>query len=481
MAGHERQFFIDGVWTESAGATPLDVVNPATEQVVATISLGTSADVDSAVAAARRAFPAWSETTRPERLAHLNAIVTAYKARSEELAQTVTREMGSPIGFSKFFQVPMAIAHMEETIRALDGFAFETMRGRTLLRREAIGVVGLITAWNWPLNLIISKLSAALAAGCTVVVKPSEYAPLSPLLLAEIVEEAGLPAGVFNLVNGDGPTVGAAISTHPDIDMVSFTGSTRAGAQIARDAAAGIKRVVQELGGKSANIILPSVKLQDVVPAGVMASMLNAGQSCQAPTRMLVHRSQRDAAVELARQTIAARVKIGDPLDPKTNMGPLANRMQFDRVRQMIEAGITEGATLIAGGPGRPSGFDHGYYVRPTVFADATPDMRIAQEEIFGPVLTMLCYDTEKEAIAIANGTDYGLASYVEGATIEEARRVAKQMRAGRVYLNGAMFDRSQPFGGYKKSGNGREYSTWGIEEYTELKAEIGYEPALPA
>ena len=477
MNTHFRQFFINGAWIDPVGATPWNVVNPATEQVVETISLGTPQHVDMAVAAARAAFAGWSETTPAERLGYLNKIIEIYKTRTEELAQTVTMEMGSPISFSRFFQAPMAIGHMQETARVFDGYSFEEMRGRTLLRREPIGVAGLITAWNWPLNLIISKLSAALAAGCTVVVKPSEHAPLSPILLAEIIEQAGLPAGVFNLVNGDGPTVGEAISSHPGIDMVSFTGSTRAGSLIAKSAADSVKRVVQELGGKSANIILPSADLDKVIGDGVIASFINTGQSCQAPTRMLVHRSQRDRAVELARAAVD-RVVVGDVLDPKTNMGPLANKPQFDRVQEMIQSGIDEGATLVTGGTGRPDGINQGYYARPTIFADATLDMRIAAQEIFGPVLTMMTYDDEDHAVAIANGTDFGLASYVEAGTLEEARRVAKRMRAGRVYLNGAMFDRSVPFGGYKKSGNGREYSTYGIEEYTELKAEIGYEAA---
>lgn len=477
MSEHNRQFFINGAWFTPENAKPWDVINPATEEVSGTISLGTAEHIDMAVAAARAAFDGWSQTSREERLTHLRRIVDAYKARSDELAQTITMEMGSPISFSRFFQVPMAIGHMEEMIRALEIFEFEERRGNTLIRREAIGVAGLITAWNWPLNLVISKLSAALAAGCTVVVKPSEYAPLSIIKLAEIIAEAGLPAGVFNLVNGDGPGVGAAITSHPGVDMVSFTGSTRAGALIAKSAADGIKRVVQELGGKSANIILPSADLDKVIGEGVMGAFLNTGQSCQAPTRMLVHRSQRDRAVELAQQAVG-RVVLGDTLDPKTTMGPLANKMQFDRVQEMIAAGIADGATLIAGGADRPEGCDRGYFIRPTVFADATVDMRIAREEIFGPVLTMMTYDDEAHAIEIANATDYGLASYVEAGLIEEARRVADRMRAGRVYLNGAKFDRSMPFGGYKKSGNGREYSVYGLEEYTEIKAMLGYEEA---
>jgi aldehyde dehydrogenase (NAD+) len=477
MSKHNRHFFINGEWIEPNGVTPWDVINPATEEVSGTISLGRSEHVDMAVAAARAAFKSWSETSVPERVGYLKKIVDGYKARMPELARTITAEMGSPIGFSNHFQAPMAIGHMEEILRVLETYEFEQRRGTTLIRREPVGVAGLITAWNWPLNLVISKLSPALGAGCTVVVKPSEFAPLSTILLAEIIAEARLPAGVFNLVNGDGPTVGAAISSHPDIDMVSVTGSTRAGVLIAKAAADGVKRVTQELGGKSANIILPSAPLAKVVGEGVFGAFINAGQACQAPTRMLVHRSQRDEAVEIARRA-AERFILGDPLDPKTTMGPLAHRAQYDKVRGLIDEGINERATLVVGGSGRPAGFDRGYYVRPTIFADATVDMRIAKEEIFGPVLTMMNYEDEAHAIEIANATEYGLASYVQAGTLEEARKVGAKMRAGRVYLNGAAVDRSMPFGGYKKSGNGREWGVFGLEEYLEVKAVLGYEAA---
>ncbi len=389
----------------------------------------------------------------------------------------MTAEMGSPITFSNEVQTVNALTHFKEMISVLKSYEFERFMGGTLIRREPIGVCGLITPWNWPLNQVTSKLAPVIATGCTAVLKPSEIAPLSTILLAEILHDAGVPKGVFNLVNGDGPTVGEAISNHPDIDMVSFTGSTRAGILVAKGAAATVKRVVQELGGKSANILLPDADLEKAVPAGVLRCFTNTGQSCQAPTRMLVHRSQRDAAIDLAKKA-ADQVKVGDPLDPKTTMGPLVSKAQFDKVQGLIERGIREGATLVCGGVGRPADFNRGYFVRPTVFADVTPDMAIAKEEIFGPVLSMMTYETEDEAVAIANGTSYGLAGYVQGRDIERVRRVAARIRAGRIYLNGAPVDRSVPFGGYKQSGNGREHGVFGFEEYLEVKAVLGYQTA---
>jgi aldehyde dehydrogenase (NAD+) len=374
-------------------------------------------------------------------------------------------------------QTVNALTHFKEMISVLKSYEFERFMGGTLIRREPIGVCGLITPWNWPLNQVTSKLAPVIATGCTAVLKPSEIAPLSTVLLAEILHDAGVPMGVFNLVNGDGPTVGEAISNHPDIDMVSFTGSTRAGILVAKGAATTVKRVVQELGGKSANILLPDADLEKAVPAGVLRCFTNTGQSCQAPTRMLVHRSQRDAAVALARNAID-QVKVGDPLDPKTTMGPLVSKAQFDKVQGLIERGIREGATLVCGGVGRPADFNRGYFVRPTVFADVTPDMAIAKEEIFGPVLSMMAYESEDEAVTIANGTSYGLAGYVQGKDIERVRRVAARIRAGRIYLNGAPVDRSVPFGGYKQSGNGREHGVFGFEEYLEVKAVLGYQTA---
>ena len=477
MSGNGTKFYIDGRWVEPAVPNIYDVVNPATEEIAGRTSLGSRADVDRAVAAARAAFPAYSATSRRERLTLLRKIIKRFEARSSELARAMTAEMGSPITFSNEVQTVNALAHFKEMITVLKSYKFERFMGDTLIRREPIGVCGLITPWNWPLNQITSKLAPALAAGCTVVLKPSEVAPLSAIIFAEILHKAGVPKGVFNLVNGDGPTVGEAISGHPDIDMVSFTGSTRAGILVAKAAANSVKRVTQELGGKSPNIILEDADLGKAIPAGVLRCFTNTGQSCQAPTRMLIHRSQREAAVALAEQT-AEGVKLGDPLDPATAMGPLVSKTQFDKVQGLIERGIQEGATLVCGGSGRPAGFNRGYFVRPTVFADVTPDMAIAREEIFGPVLSMMTYDTEDEAVAVANDTAYGLAGYVQGRDLDRVRSVAARIRAGRVYLNGAPVDRSVPFGGYKQSGNGREHGVFGFEEYLEVKAVLGYRSA---
>jgi aldehyde dehydrogenase (NAD+) len=477
MSKNNTKFYIDGEWVDPAVPQLCDVVNPATEEVTGQISMGSVADVDRAVAAARRAFPSYSATSREDRIALLKRIVEGYEAKSDALARAMTLEMGSPITFSNEVQTVNALAHFKELISVLSTYEFEHFMGGTLIRREPIGVCGLITPWNWPLNQVTSKLAPALASGCTSVLKPSEIAPLSTILLMEILHDAGVPKGVVNLVNGDGAVVGEAISSHPDIDMVSFTGSTRAGILVTRAAAATVKRVVQELGGKSANIMLPDADLATAVPAGTLRCYTNTGQSCQAPTRMLVHRSQRDQAVAFAKLT-AEQVKVGDPLDPKTNMGPLVSKAQFDKVQGLIERGIKEGATLVCGGTGRPVGVNRGYFVRPTVFADVTPDMTIAKEEIFGPVLSMITYDTEAEAVQIANNTSYGLAAYVQSGDLATARRVGAQMRAGRVYLNGAPANSKVPFGGYKQSGNGREHGIFGFEEYLEVKAVLGYQTA---
>jgi aldehyde dehydrogenase (NAD+) len=477
MSQNDTKFYIDGAWVAPAAPKLFDVINPATEEVAGRISLGSHVDVDRAVLAARRAFPSYAATTREERLALLETIIALYEARADELASAMTAEMGSPITFSKEVQTVNALAHFKEMVSVLKTYEFERFMGGTLISREAIGVCGLITPWNWPLNQVTSKLAPALAAGCTVVLKPSEIAPLSTILLAEILHEAGVPKGVFNLVNGDGPTVGEAISSHPGIDMVSFTGSTRAGILVAKAAAATVKRVTQELGGKSPNIVLTGADLDKVVPAGVLRCYTNTGQSCQAPTRMLIHKSQRDAAIAIAKRT-AEQVKLGGPLDPATQMGPVVSKAQFDKVQGLIEKGIQEGATLVTGGAGRPADFNRGYYVRPTVFADVTQDMTIAKEEIFGPVLSMMTYETEDQAVEIANNTSYGLAGYVQAGDIDSARRVAAKIRAGRIYLNGAPPDRGVPFGGYKQSGNGREHGVFGLEEYLEVKAVLGYQSA---
>jgi aldehyde dehydrogenase (NAD+) len=477
MSKNDTKFYIDGAWVAPAVPKLFDVVNPATEEVAGQISLGSSEDVDRAVKAARRAFPSYSATSREARIELIEKIIKLYEARADELSQAMTAEMGSPITFSHEVQTVNALNHFKEMVEVLKSYKFESFMGGTMIRREPIGVCGLITPWNWPLNQVTSKLAPALAAGCTSVLKPSEIAPLSTILFAEILHDAGVPKGVFNLVNGDGPTVGEAISAHPDIDMVSFTGSTRAGILVAKAAAATVKRVTQELGGKSPNIVLRGADLDKVVPAGLLRCYTNTGQSCQAPTRMLTHTSQRDAAVALAKAT-AEQVKLGDPLDPTTQMGPVVSKAQFDKIQGLIEKGIKEGATLVTGGTGRPVGFNRGYFVRPTVFADVTPDMTIAKEEIFGPVLSMMTYDTEQEAVETANNTSYGLAGYVQAGNIDDARRIGGKIRAGRIYLNGAPANSKVPFGGYKQSGNGREHGVFGFEEYLEVKAILGYQTA---
>jgi aldehyde dehydrogenase (NAD+) len=467
------KFYIDGAWVDPAAPSTLGIVNPATEETFAQISLGSRQDVDRAAKAARRAFATHSEVSVEDRLSCLRKIIEGFRARLPELARMMTLEMGAPITFATERQATVALFHFEEAARVLARYRFEERMGNGIVRREPIGVCGLITPWNWPLNQVASKVAPALATGCTVVLKPSEIAPLSSMLFAEIVHDAGLPAGVFNLVNGDGPTVGEAIAAHPEIDMVSFTGSTAAGVRVAKLAADTVKRVAQELGGKSANIILADADLKAAVIAGVHACYTNAGQNCQSPTRMLIPRARRDAAFEAAREALDT-IHLGDPLDPASTMGPLVSQVQYEKVQDLIQSGVDEGATLVAGGMGRPSELNRGYYVRPTVFGDVTPQMRIAREEIFGPVLSIMSYDTEDEAIEIANDTPFGLAGFVQSKDRNRARTVADRIRAGRVYLNGAPFDRTLPFGGYKQSGNGREFGVFGFEEYLEVKAILG-------
>lgn len=467
------KFYIDGAWVDPATPSTLGIVNPATEETFAQISLGSRQDVDRAAKAARRAFATYSETSVEDRLSWLRKIIQGFRARLPELARMMTLEMGAPITFATERQATVALFHFEEAARVLEKYKFEERMGPGIIRREPIGVCGLITPWNWPLNQVASKVAPALATGCTVVLKPSEIAPLSAMLFAEIVHDAGVPAGVFNLVNGDGPTVGEAIAAHPEIDMVSFTGSTAAGVRVAKLAADTVKRVAQELGGKSANIILPDADLKAAVIQGVHACYTNAGQNCQSPTRMLIPRSQRDTAFAVAREAVDT-IRLGDPLDPASTMGPLVSQAQFGKVQDLIQSGVDEGATLVAGGTGRPAELNRGYYVRPTVFGDVTPHMRIAREEVFGPVLSIMSYDTEDEAIEIANDTPFGLAGFVQSKNVNRAREVANRIRAGRVYINGAPFDRSLPFGGYKQSGNGREFGVFGFEEYLEVKAILG-------
>jgi aldehyde dehydrogenase (NAD+) len=467
-------FYINGKWTPPATPRLLDVENPATEQVIAQVSLGGSTDVDRAVAAARAAFESFSQTTPAERIALLERIVTEYNRRAADLAKAVTAELGAPFWLSRDAHVPLGIAHFTQAIEVLKSYEFERRFGTTLVRREPAGVCALITPWNWPLYQIGTKVASALAAGCTMVLKPSEIAPLNAILFAEVLDAAGVPPGVFNLVNGDGPTVGVALSTHRDIDMVSFTGSTRAGIDVARNAAATVKRVAQELGGKSANILLDDADLATFVPAGVQAVFMNSGQACAAPTRMLVPRHLHDEVVKLAQASAAATV-VGDPLQDGVKVGPLVSKAQFERVQGYINKGIEGGATLVAGGAGKPEGVATGHFARPTVFANVRSDMTIAQEEIFGPVLVIIPYDDEEDAVRIANDSQYGLSGFVVSKDVERARRVARRIRTGQVRLNGAKHDFSAPFGGYKTSGNGREFGVFGIEEFLEAKSICGY------
>ena len=471
-----RQFYIAGKWVQPAAPHDWEIINPANEEAFVTISLGSAEDVNKAVAAAHAAFETYAETSGEQRLELLRRISEVYKARSEDLANAISQEMGAPLSFARTAQVPAGLAHFLEMARVLENFKFEDLKGSTLMRKEPVGVCGLITPWNWPLNQIAAKVAPALGAGCTVVLKPSELAPLSALIFAEILDEAKVPSGVFNLVNGDGPTVGAAISSHPDVAMVSFTGSTRAGIAVAMAAAHSVKRVTQELGGKSAYIILDDADVEAAVTQCVQACFRNTGQSCNAPTRMLISRSKMPQAVNAARQAAEA-TKVGQPSAEDAHIGPLASKAQYEKVQGMIQRGIEEGATVITGGPGRPEGFGKGYFVKPTVFGDVRNDMTIAREEIFGPVLCLIPFDDEDDAVRIANDTIYGLAGFVTSGDLEHAQRVAKRMRAGNVHINNARVDFGACFGGYKQSGNGREWGESGLEEFLELKAIFGYVP----
>lgn len=467
------KFFIDGKWVEPAGRATLDVINPATEEAFATISMGTAEDVDAAARAARAAFAEWSQSTVEQRLTVIRNIIAGMKARADELATAVSNEMGAPMTLAKTAQVGSGLGHFATIIKVLENFEFEEIRGTTRIVKEPAGVCGFITPWNWPLNQIACKVAPAIAAGCTMVLKPSEIAPISGYILAEIIAESGLPAGVFNLVNGDGPTVGAAISAHPEIDLVSFTGSTRAGREVARAAADGIKRVTQELGGKSANIILDDAPdFAKAVSGGVIGCFVNSGQSCNAPTRMLVPAARMAEAMEIARAAVA-KATVGDPNDETKRLGPVVSEVQYRKINDLIQKGIDEGAELVAGGTGRPEGLEKGYFIKPTVFGNVTNDMTIAREEIFGPVLSIIAYKDDADAIRIANDTEYGLSGYVSGEP-EHARRVASQIRTGMVHINGAPADNAAPFGGYKKSGNGREWGLEGFEEFLETKSLFG-------
>ncbi|HZD52843.1 MAG TPA: aldehyde dehydrogenase family protein [Woeseiaceae bacterium] len=469
------QFYIDGRWVDPVTPRPHDVINPATEEVCGRISLGTAQDVDCAVAAAKRALEDYAATATVERIALLESILEVFARRHDEVAMAIMEEMGAPWKLAKHAQAASGPQHLEAAIQVLKTYPFEETIGTTRLLKEPIGPCALVTPWNWPMNQVAVKVAPALAAGCTMVLKPSELAPFDAMVFADILHEAGVPAGVFNLVNGDGETVGTALASHPDIAMVSFTGSVRAGISVAQNAAPTVKRVAQELGGKSANIILDDADFAQAVARGTSACFDNAGQSCNAPTRMLVPRSRLEEAAAVAAQR-AESTAPGDPTDEATRMGPVASEGQWERVQSYIRKGIDEGATLVAGGTGRPSGLKRGWFVRPTVFSSVSNDMAIAREEIFGPVLCIIPYDDEDDAIRIANDTPYGLSGYVSSSNLGHARRVAARLRTGMVHINGAPLDALAPFGGYKHSGNGREWGARGMEEFLEVKSIYGYE-----
>jgi aldehyde dehydrogenase (NAD+) len=471
---HRLKFYIDGEWKDPAAKRVHPVVNPATEEVMYEIALGSATDVDAAVMAARRAFASFSLTTREERIELLSKIGEVYKRRMKEIGTAISEEMGAPLGFAERFQAGAGLGHLMTAIDVLKSYPFEERLGSAMIVREPVGVVGMITPWNWPLNQITCKVAPALAAGCTMVLKPSEYTPSSALIFAEILDEAGVPKGVFNLINGLGTEVGAAMSGHPGIDMMSFTGSTRAGIDVVQRAAPTVKRVTQELGGKSPNIILEDADLVKLIASGTAHCFNNSGQSCNAPTRMLVPFTKMKEAAAIAKG-VADKARPGEPKNSDTTMGPVVNRVQWDKIQDLIKSGIEEGATLVVGGLGRPDGLNKGYYVRPTVFADVTNGMRIAREEIFGPVLSIIGYRDEDDAVRIANETPYGLAGYVSSGDIARARRVARRIRAGNINLNGAANERAAPFGGYKQSGNGREWGRFGLEEFLEVKAVAGW------
>ena len=471
MQSYLKQY-IDGEWVESEGGRRYEVIDPASEQPVTAVTLGTAADVDKAVAAARRAFETWSQTTVGERQALLGRIIEEYKARIPDLAKAISAEMGAPIGLASAAQAPTGLAHFAATLKALGEFTFSEQVGRATVVHEPLGVVAMITPWNWPLNQICAKVAPALAAGDTMILKPSEEAPSCAVILAEIMDKAGVPAGVFNLVNGDGPGVGAALAAHRDVDMVSFTGSTRAGIAVAQAAAATVKRVHQELGGKAANLVLEGADLAKVLPPTVAGVLANSGQSCIAPTRLLVHESQVADATQLVK-AMMEQTTVGDPAEMGQHIGPVVNKAQFEKIQGLIQSAIDEGATLVTGGVGRPDGRNAGFYIQPTLFTDVTPDMRIAQEEVFGPVATITSYKDQAEAVRIANDTAYGLSATISGDPAKAAE-VAPKLRAGLVTINSWSPDIGAPFGGYKQSGNGRENGRYGLNDFMEVKTIVG-------
>ncbi len=478
MRYDNRQFYIDGKWVDPVEPKEFQVINPANETVAGVVSMGSAKDVDRAVAAARRAFGQYSHTSPAERVALLERVLAAFTARTEEFAQAISTEMGAPMWLARSAQAPSGSGTVSAMIEVMRSFQFEEMQGRTRMVYEPVGVCALITPWNWPINQIAAKVVPALAAGCTMVLKPSEYAPFSALLWTQVMHEAGVPAGVFNMIIGDGASVGAALSAHPDIDMVSFTGSTRAGTAVARSAADTVKRVHQELGGKSPNILLDDADFERAVSKSVQHVLRNSGQSCNAPTRMLVPAARLGEVEAIALKTAAAAV-VGDPAAEKTTLGPLVSKLQFERVGALIAQGIAEGARLLIGGAGRPDGLTRGYFVKPTIFSSVSNQMKIAREEIFGPVLCILPYQDEEEAIRIANDTPYGLAGYVWSGDLAHAQRVGRRIRAGQICINGAAGDYKTPFGGYKMSGNGREFGEYGLRDFLEVKAVIGAEAAV--
>lgn len=470
---HIDKFYIDGKWVAPQGKDVHELINPADESVIASIPMANEADVNAAVAAARAAFDDWQMTSKDERLKLLRRLLELYNERYDDIAELMTREMGTTLGFSKAAQAWVGQAHLEAAIDALEKLEFEDLRGNTLISLEPVGVCALITPWNWPMNQLVVKAAPALAAGCTMVAKPSEFSPLSSLLFAELIDEAGFPAGVYNHVTGHGPSAGELLSRHPDVDMVSITGSTRAGIAVARSAADTVKRVAQELGGKSANIILRDADLEKAVKDGVDACYVNCGQACRAPARMLVPAEKMEEAKRYAKEAADAH-SVGDPMSD-VNLGPVVNKLQFDRIQALIQSGIDEGATLVTGGTGLPDGLDKGYYIKPTVFGDVTPGMTIEREEIFGPVIALIPYESVEDAVRIANDTIYGLSGYIQTNDKDKARKIARQLRVGSIWINDAAWDPRAPFGGYKQSGNGREHGEWGLHDYLEVKSTAGW------